>query len=482
MGVLSDLKPEIVFKYFEELCSVPHGSGHMEPIGDYCVAFAKEHNLEHYRDNLSNVIMIKEASKGYENSPAVIIQGHLDMVCEKTADREIDFLKDGLELGIDGDDIYAKGTTLGGDNGIAIAMALAILASDDIDHPRIEAVFTVDEETGLYGAEAIDVSMLKAKKFINLDSEEEGVITVSCAGGVTAECILPVVREHLEGEQVKIIITGLIGGHSGIEIDKERANSNMLMGRLLYALNKEINFNIIEVAGGQKDNAIPKETVLNIVVADKDLDKAETLVNEYAAIISNEFKTSDPGITIKFERHGNVKTEVLNEEFTKKVIVMLLNIPNGIQSMSADIKGLVETSLNMGALKVLADGVHAIFAVRSSVETAKAALCDKLVSLMEYLGGKVEFTGAYPGWEYMKDSDLRETVIRVYEKQYGKTPIIEAIHAGLECGMFSEKIKDLDCVSLGPDMRGVHTVDERLSISSVARTWNLLLEVLKESK
>lgn len=482
MGVLNDLKPQAVFKYFEELCSIPHGSGHMEPIGDYCVAFAKEHNLEHYRDNLSNVIIVKEASKGYENSPAVIIQGHLDMVCEKTAESDIDFLKDGLDIGIDGDQIYANGTTLGGDNGIAVAMALAILASDDIEHPRLEAVFTIDEETGLYGAEAIDVSMLKAKKFINLDSEVEGVLTVSCAGGVTAECILPVARENVEGEQVKIVISGLIGGHSGIEIDKERGNSNMLMGRLLCILNKELSFNIIEVAGGQKDNAIPKETVLKIVVADKDVSKVDALVKEYAGVLSNEFKTSDPDITVKLENLGKVTTEALNEECTKKAIFMLLNIPNGIQSMSADIKGLVETSLNMGALKVLEDGIHAIFAVRSSVETAKAAVCDKLVSITEFLGGKVEFTGAYPGWEYMKDSALRETVIRVYEKQYGKKPVIEAIHAGLECGMFSEKIKDLDCVSIGPDMRGVHTVDERLSISSVARTWNLLLEVLKESK
>ncbi|WP_312651029.1 aminoacyl-histidine dipeptidase [Aminipila sp.] len=482
MGVLNDLKPQIVFKYFEELCSIPHGSGHMELIGDYCVAFAKEHNLEHYRDNLSNVIIVKEASKGYENSPAVIIQGHLDMVCEKTAERDIDFLKDSLELGIDGDQIYANGTTLGGDNGIAVAMALAILASDDIEHPRLEAVFTVDEETGLYGAEAIDVSMLTAKKLINLDSEEEGIITVSCAGGVTAECILPIEREKVEGTQVKILITGLIGGHSGMEIDKERGNSNMLMGRLLYSLNKELTLNIVNIAGGQADNAIPRETVLNIVVADKDLSKLETLIKEYQSIISNEYKTSDPKVVVKVENLGKAKAEALNKESVKKTILMLLNIPNGIQSMSADIKGLVETSLNMGVLKVLEDGVHAIFSVRSSVETAKAAVCDKLTALMEFLSGKVQFAGAYPGWEFMKDSELRETVIRVYEKQYGKKPAIEAIHAGLECGFFSEKINGLDCVSFGPNMTGVHTVEERLSISSVERTWKLLLEILKESK
>ncbi|MBE6033702.1 MAG: aminoacyl-histidine dipeptidase [Clostridiales bacterium] len=482
MGVLKDLQPQLVFKYFEEICGIPHGSGHMEPIADYCVAFAKAHNLEYFTDKLHNVIIVKAATKGYEDSPAIIIQGHLDMVCEKTADSNIDFLKDGLKLGIDGDEIYAEGTTLGGDNGIAVAMGLAILASDNLEHPRIEAVFTVDEETGLYGAEAIDVSMLKAKKFINLDSEEEGVITVSCAGGVTAECILPVTRKHAEGTQLKVVVTGLLGGHSGVEIDKERANSNMLMGRLLYNLNKKIQLNIVNVAGGQKDNAIPKETVLNLIVSDKDVAKVEDTVKEYQHIVSNEYKTSDPSIVIKAENLGKGSHEVLDKESAEKAVMMLLNIPNGIQSMSADIKGLVETSLNMGALKVLEDGIHAIFAVRSSVETAKASICDRLISMMEFLGGKVEFTGAYPGWEYKKDSELRETVIRVFEKQYNKKPIIEAIHAGLECGMFSEKIEDLDCVSIGPDMKGVHTVDERLSISSVERTWNLLLEVLKESK
>lgn len=482
MGVLKELQPQLVFKHFEGICGIPHGSGNMGPIGDYCVDFAKKRNLEHHRDEMGNVIIIKEASKGYENSPAIIIQGHIDMVCEKTADRQIDFLKDGLELAIDSDEIYAKGTTLGGDNGIAVAMAFAILDSDNLEHPRIEVILTVDEETGMYGAEAIDVSMLKAKKFLNLDSEEEGVITVSCAGGITAECKLPVTYEIVAGEQFKIVISGLIGGHSGIEINKERANSNMLMGRLLSKLEKEIALNIVEIAGGQKDNAIPKETILNILVAEKDASKVDGLIKEYELALNNEFKTSDPDIVVKSEKIGKNSIKALDDESTKKAIFMLLNIPNGVQSMSADIDGLVETSLNMGVLKLEENEMNLIFAVRSSVETAKDAVCDRLISITEFLGGKVEFSGSYPGWEYKKDSELREAVINVYEKQYGKKPVIEAIHAGLECGMFSEKIKDLDCVSIGPNMKGVHTVDERLSISSVERTWKLILEVLKESK
>ncbi len=482
MGVLKGLKPESVFRYFEELCSIPHGSENMGPIADYCVAFAKAHHLEYHRDSLSNVIIIKEASKGYENSPAIIIQGHLDMVCEKTAESSIDFLKDGLTLGIDGDALYAEGTTLGGDDGIAIAMALAILDSDSLEHPKIEAVFTVDEETGLYGAEAIDVSMLQGKKLINLDSEEEGIITVSCAGGVTAECILPVIREKVEGARVQIVLSGLSGGHSGTEIDKGRGNSNILMGRLLCNLKKELDLHIIDITGGQADNAIPRETVLNMIVSESDVSKAEGVVKECQKMLRNEYKTSDPAITVTMENLGKASAEVLNKESVDKAVFMLLNLPNGVQAMSADIKGLVETSLNLGILKFFEDGIHLVLSVRSSIETARNAVCDKIVSILEFLGGKVEFAGAYPGWEFKKDSALRETVVRVFEKQYGKKPAIEAIHAGLECGFFSEKIEGVDCISIGPSMTGVHTVEERLSISSVERTWNLLLEVLKESK
>ncbi|QIB68982.1 aminoacyl-histidine dipeptidase [Aminipila butyrica] len=482
MGVLNNLKPESVFRYFEELCSIPHGSGHMDPIADYCVAFATAHNLEYYRDDLSNIIIVKNASKGYEQAPAIMLQGHLDMVCEKTAESTIDFLKDGLTLAIDGDFLYAEGTTLGGDNGIAIAMALAILDDDTLEHPRLEAIFTVDEETGLYGAEAIDVSMLQGKKLINLDSEEEGILTVSCAGGVTAEGLLPVKRQQSEGIQLKIQLSGLLGGHSGVEIDKMRGNANILMGRFLYTLNKEVNIQLIDIAGGQADNAIPRLTVLNILVAEGDVDKVKALAADYEHTLNNEYKTSDPEMKVTVENLGKISTAVFSKDSQEKTIVLLLALPNGIQAMSADIEGLVETSLNLGVLKVQEEGVALVSAVRSSIETAKKAVCDRISALMESLGGSVEFVGAYPGWEFKKDSPLRETVIRVFEKQYGKKPVIEAIHAGLECGFFAEKVEDIDCISLGPDMSGVHTVEERLSIPSVERTWVLLLEILKESK
>ncbi len=482
MGVLKGLEPQLVFDYFEEISAVPRGSGNMEPIGNYCEEFAKKHNLEYYRDELHNVIIVKEATKGYEDSPAIIVQGHLDIVCEKTPESKIDFMVDGLDLAVDGDTLYAKGTTLGGDNGIAVAMALAILASDNLEHPRIEAVFTVDEETGLYGAEAIDVSMLKAKKFLNLDSEDEGIITVSCAGGVTAECTLPIKRESKEGIKLNIIITDLQGGHSGIEINRGRANSNKLMGRFLYSLGKEVSFNLIDAFGGVKDNVIAKHTNVEIITDEANLPAIEEAVKVYQHDIGNEYKTSDPEITIKFENLGKEKLSALDEESSNKVIYMLLTLPNGVQSMSADIEGLVETSLNWGAFKIEENSALFIAAIRSSIETAKAAVCDRVLAITKNLGGTVEFTGPYPGWEYKKDSQLRDTVMRVYEKQYGKAPIIEAIHAGLECGMFSEKIEDLDCVSIGPSMTGVHTVDEKLSISSVERTWKLIVEVLKESK
>lgn len=480
MSVLQNLKPESVFGFFEEITKIPRGSDNMGPISEYCINFAKERNLEYFTDDMHNVIIVKGATAGYENSPAVIVQGHLDMVCEKTADREIDFLTEGIEIYIDGDKVRAKGTTLGADNGIAIAMALAILDSDEIEHPRLEAVFTVDEETGLFGAEAIDVSMLQAKKFINLDSEDEGIVTVSCAGGITAEGTVPMTKEEATGEKVKVVIDGLLGGHSGIEIDKGRASAIMLMGRLLYASQKKTEVRIVSLSEGGKDNVIPKaktaELIVSYVAAFEEAAKA------FEEDVKNEFKTADPGLKVSVEKLGKVTEQALTVDSTKKVASFVLNLPNGIQAMSMDIEGLVETSLNLGVLELKGDDLYFVTGLRSSIESAKWALTDRIEDFISVLGGKVEFVGNYPGWQYKKDSALRDTVIEVFKKQYGKEPVIEAIHAGLECGMFSEKIEDLDCVSIGPDLRDVHSVDETMDIPSVQRTWELLLGILKASK
>ena len=477
MGILSNLEPKEVFHYFEEICNIPHPSYKEERISNYLVDFARERGLEYYQDELKNVIIIKEATKGYEELEPVILQGHMDMVCEKEKDCTIDFEKDGLLLEIVGDYISAKGTTLGGDDGIALAYALAILDSDSIQHPRIEFVCTVSEEVGMEGATGIDLSMLKGKRLINLDSEEEGIFLVGCAGGCSAECILPLNWEQAEGETLDLVVEGLVGGHSGAEIDKGRGNSNILMGRILMEALAVTPVFITELEGGNKDNAIPRETIAKVVV--KDVETFRKTIEQSAKAIRNEFSVTDPDIKIRVMVAKEKAAEVLEEVTNQKVITLLNTLPNGIQSMSADIPGLVETSLNLGVLRLGKEQLSLRFSVRSSVGTAKKYLLQKLDNILRQFGGLVQFHGDYPAWEYKKDSKLREDMVKVYEAMYGKTPEIQAIHAGLECGILAGKIEGLDCVSIGPDMMSIHTTQEKLSISSTKRVWEYLLEVLK---
>ena len=474
--MLEHLQPERVFYYFEQICGIPHGSGNTKQISDYCVEFAKSLGLEYHQDSDNNVIIIKEASAGYENAEPVIIQGHLDMVCEKTADCSKDMTKEGLDIYIDGDEVRAKDTTLGGDNGIAVAMAMAILEDKELCHPRVEAVFTVDEEIGLLGAGSIDVSCLKAKTMINLDSEDEGIFTVSCAGGNTALTRLPVTSKDYEGDVYTIEITGCKGGHSGVEINKGRSNPNILMGRLLQDIQKGTSLQIISVDGGLKDNAIPVQSKAVVVCGDEIVLRAS--VEQMQTIFSNEYATADPDIKITFTKEEK-KVKVMEQVSSDRVISLLTCMPNGIQNMSMDIEGLVQTSLNMGIVETKEDYVKIYFCLRSSVDSEREMLNRRIGSLISQFGGSMEVVGAYPGWEYKKDSKLRELMIEVFKDQYGKEPEVEAIHAGLECGMFAGKIPGLDCVSIGPNLDQIHTVREKMSISSVQRVYAYVLEVLK---
>lgn len=487
--MLEQLQPSRVFYYFEKMCQIPHGSRNTKQISDFCVDFAKEHNLEYHQDADNNVIIIKEATKGYENADAVIMQGHLDMVCEKTADCKKDMEKEGLDIYVDGDEVRAKDTTLGGDNGIAVAMALAILESDEIEHPRVEAVFTVDEEIGLLGAGSIDVTPLKGKTMLNLDSEDEGIFTVSCAGGNVAECTLPVSRTFYTGTAYEIEITGCKGGHSGVEIDKGRANANVLMGRILQdiasctknTLCKDIA--IASADGGLKDNAIPVQS--KAVLACEDTKAAETInaaVTRMQTIFANEYATADPAIKISLVETQVTDLAVMDKESTEKTICLLTCIPNGIQTMSMDIEGLVQTSLNMGIVKTEDGQIQISCCVRSSVDSEKEMVNRRIHTLIEQLGGTMEIEGDYPGWEYKKDSKLRDLMIKVFKEQYGTEPKVEAIHAGLECGMFAGKIPGLDCVSIGPDLSQIHTVRESMNIPSVQRVYAFVLELLKRMK
>ena len=480
MSVLGNLEPKSVFGYFEDICSIPHGSGNMDKISQYCEDFAKEHQLEYMMDEMKNVIIIKEATPGYENAEPIILQGHLDMVCEKRPDKEKDFLTEGLDLCTDGKLIWADGTTLGGDDGIAVAYCLALLAAKDLQHPRLEVVLTVDEETGLYGAEAIDLSMLKGKKLINLDSEEECVFTVGCAGGVTLTCDIPVFTEDVEGEVYELKVTGLLGGHSGVEIHKGRGNSNVILGRVLLAIGQKMGLDIIKMEGGSKDNAIPRHSVAQVLIPAEEGAKFEALVKEQEAVLKNELHASDAGIRLELTAKGEGNVEVLDATSKVTALHALNNIPNGIQAYSMDMEGLVETSLNMGIMSMDGENLKMSFAVRSSIESAKQYLTDKVLMFVDMLGGSCELKGDYPGWAYNPKSNLRETFVKVYREMYGEEPVVEAIHAGLECGLFTKKIEDLDSISVGPNMHNVHTSEETLEVDSVQRTWGFLCRVIEE--
>lgn len=495
MRILGELEPKPVFSYFEELCAIPHGSADTKRISDYCVNFAKEHGLSCRQDQYNNVIIFKPGTTGYENVKPVILQGHLDMVCEKEKDCDIDFAKDGLALGIKDGYVYAKGTTLGGDDGIAIAYALAILDSKDIPHPPIEAVFTVDEEIGMLGAAALDCNCLQSDRMLNIDSEEEGYLLVSCAGGVTATCHIPVqfkkenTRRNISESILMLSVTGLEGGHSGTEIDKGHANANQVLGRVLYAVSKKVSFCIVDIRGGLKDNAIPREAHAVISCREEDIDIISEILKEYNDILKNEYRISDKNIRLVSEKAGEVETYADNQVFdditTNRVITALVNLPCGIVKMSRDIEGLVQTSLNLGILTTdkKEDGeteVQFSYSVRSSVKSEKEELVDRLQCLMNVLGGSVTCTGEYPAWEYKEASRLRELMVETYLEQYGEKPVIQAIHAGVECGLFAGKIQELDCVSFGPNIKDIHTPKERLDIESVGRVWKYLLRILEK--
>jgi dipeptidase D len=477
-----NLVSERVFDYFEEICSIPHGSRNTDKISNYLVDFAKEHSLEHYRDNMGNVVMIQEASAGYEDADPIIIQGHMDMVCEKESGVDIDFENDGLSIYVDGDFLKARGTTLGGDDGIAVAYALAIIDTPSIVHPRLEVVITVDEEIGMLGATDIDLSMLKGHKMLNIDSDEEGHFLTSCAGGMTVNTTIPVARTSVAGIKYEITIDGLSGGHSGSEINKERGNSNILMGRILKALRDEIPYGLCEFAGGLKDNAIPRETKACIIVEEGLEDTVQSVLDSQEAILKKEFNNSDPDLTVKVKSLDAAEADILDAGSFTKVIFYLRTVANGVINMSTIIPGLVETSLNAGIVKLTDDSFNITTSIRSSVSTRKSDVYDRIKMTAELLGGETSVSGDYPAWEYRSDSKVREVISEVYTELFGKEPIFEAIHAGLECGILSGKIDELDCVSFGPDNFEIHTTRERLSISSTERIYLMLIEFLKRCR
>ena len=473
---LAGLEPAAVFGYFEEICAIPHGSRNTKMISDYLVEFAKKNELKYFQDDDNNVVIFGDASEGMEDHPPVILQGHMDMVCEKDADCPIDMAVDGLDVTHDGKVVFAKGTTLGADNGIAVAMGMAILADKSLVHPPIELIVTTDEEIGLLGAASVDLSELKGRTMINLDSEGEGIFTVSCAGGCTATMTLPVERRAVYGPCIRLSVDGLQGGHSGADIHLNRGNANKIMGEFMNRIQKLMPLCLTSLVGGAKDNAIPRSCQATLVAMGINLERINDIAEQLQAEIREQY--NEPEVTIQAFDVDALGGNSLSTESTAKIISLLCAAPNSVQSWSQDIEGLVQTSLNLGVIK-LGERFSATFSVRSSVNAEKLEVLEQLKKLADMFEATYVEQGAYPAWEYKKESRLRDVMVSTYRAMFDKEPKVEAIHAGLECGLFSEKLPGLDCVSIGPQMHDIHTSRERLEIASTERTWKFLLEVLK---
>lgn len=483
-NVLKNLKPKDVFKYFEEMSQIPRGSGNEKGISDYLVEFAKNHKLEVIQDSNLNVIIKKPATAGYEKAPILILQGHMDMVNEKNVGTEHDFEKDPLKLRIKDDMIYATGTTLGSDNAIAVAFSLAILSSSEIPHPALEVLVTTEEETGMGGAVGLDAKNIDGRILINIDSEEEGKLLVSCSGGVRAQVSLPIKWEESNSKMTPaaLRIRGLKGGHSGMEINKGRGNANKIMGRFLMDLASVVDFNISSINGGSKMNAIPREMDVTILVKQEDTKVIKEKIKVWNGILKNELRVADPEVKVEFEALETKVERVFTKETTEKVIKLLYLTPNGIQTMSMDIAGLVESSTNVGVVTTSKTSVNLDCAIRSSVKSLKYEILGQTKTVAELIGAKITTQSDYPEWQYNPDSKIRTLFEKVYKDMNGVNPEITAIHAGVECGLFEEKFGKIDMISFGPDLFDVHTPDEHMCISSVERTYEYLLEVLKEAK
>lgn len=480
MNPLQNTEPKEVFKWFYEISQVPRGSGNERAISDFLVKFAKDRNLEVHQDKAMNVIIKKPGTAGYEKSPTVIIQGHMDMVCEKDASSNHDFLKDPIKFVVKGEMLYADKTTLGGDDGIAVAYALTVLDSKDIPHPPLEVLITTEEETGMGGAMALTDEHLQGTRLLNIDSEEEGVFLVSCAGGANVHVFFDIKKETAKGKFLKITVGGLLGGHSGIEISKQRANSIKLLGRILYNIKQNETINIVEISGGSKHNAIAKDAYA--VIAAENTEAVLKIVEKMTADFKNEYRAVDKLLTVTANEAQNPSGQMFTKELTLNLIDFMASIPNGVQYMSMEIHGLVQTSLNNGVLEELDGKIKFTTSVRSSVKSALDEIVDILRIQAERCGAEFKKASEYPAWEYSPDSPVRDAAVNVYKKLNNKEPLITAIHAGLECGLLKKTLPKVDAISFGPNLYDVHTPNEHMEIASVERVWKFLLAYLAELK
>lgn len=495
---INELSPSEVFSYFQEICAIPHGSGNTGMIADYCLEFAKLHGLKARKDAADNVVIFKAGSSGYEDCEPVILQGHLDMVCEKEPDCDIDMSVQSIKACTDGKMVWADGTTLGADDGIAVAFILAVLASDTIAHPPIQAVLTSDEEIGMLGARNLDTSELTAKRLINIDSENEGILYVSCAGGVRAECDIPVVYEDAVGwvsggEQddnasdaagngqvcFEVKISGLAGGHSGVEIHKQHTNAIRLLASLLSHASGAADFRLVSLSGGGKENAIPKEAKAVVSVRSCDATTFEQSIKESADVWMQEISATEPHVKIEVGKADAAADKVLDFHSTENVIYALGLSPDGVYRMSQEINGMVQTSLNLGTAYLEDDKLVYKYLIRSNTAAGKKLLLERVNTFVKHLSGNVVTMSDYPAWEYKSDSQLRKICVDSFTNVYGHEPEVTSIHAGLECGILAGKMPGVDMISFGPTLESVHTPDECMDVASVQRTWEYLLEILK---
>ena len=482
MSDVSKLAPQEVFRYFKEISDVPRSSSHNEKISAYLVNFAKEHELEYYQDESGNVIIWKDGTPGYENSDMVMIQGHMDIVAEKTEDSTHDFQNDPLELIVDGDTLTANKTTLGADDGAAIAMGLALLDSTDIPHPPLEFIATVDEEIGMLGAYALDGSKIRSRKVINIDSEEEGIITVGCAGAVDIFTSFPADKKLVNGVKYKYVVDGLLAGHSGLDIHQERANAGQIVARLFLDAREKAELNIVSINGGRATNVILGKVDGEVIVATSDVKAFEESIAASTEEIKAEYRTSDPGITVSIEAVGEASEEAVDTVCQDNFFKFLVACPTGAEHYSVELKGLVETSHSIGVVKLEDGRLITKSMSRSSVNSRNRLLARKIGIIAEALGAEVEHGSSYGAWEFNNKSDLLDVCINAYKEQYGEEPVVSAMHAGIECGIWAEKVGKVDAVSIGPDMTGVHSVNEELSIPSTERTWQYLKLILSHCK
>jgi len=476
--ILSNYEPKRVLYHFEAISQIPRGSGNEKAVSDYIAGFAKEHGLKYAQDKLHNIIIFKPGTKGRENAQPIILQGHLDMVCEKNADTVHDFLKDPIRLSVDGDYIRAKGTTLGADNGIAVALCMALLEATDLEHPPLEVVLTSDEEAGMSGAMGLDFSLLKGRRMVNLDSGRSGTFVAGSAAGTTAEYVLPAVWEEAGDEGYTITVKGLHGGHSGGDIKLERGNAIRILGVILNELTKAADLRVADAGGGMKVNAIPREAWATIVVAPGNTDKLQKVVDKCKTMLAGFFRVADPGLEVALTPAKPV-SKALSAGCTKNFIASLLLLPNGVMCMSRDIEGLVAASCNVGVLEI-SDIIKISCMPRGASAEFTEQVEDKIAALAGITGAEAIFIQRSPAWAFNPNSDILKKFAACYKKMHGEEPVVAAMHGGLECGIFSENLPGLDIVSFGPNMHDLHTPEERLSISSTEQTWKFLCAALAE--